>query len=89
MSWIPKQCPKGCRPVRLTPGMSTTTAMYFPPIYDEHGRNINPDRNTTTTEWHCGVCGHAWTVAYTASNTMGPSLDDLLIHPIDLKGKGQ
>lgn len=35
---------------------STTTAMYYPPIYKD-GVNINPDRNTTTTHCMCMNCG--------------------------------
>lgn len=34
---------------------STTTAMYFPPIY-KNGVNINPDRNITTTVCRCLNC---------------------------------
>lgn len=35
---------------------STTTAMYYPPIYKD-GVNINPDRNKTTTHCTCMNCG--------------------------------
>lgn len=35
---------------------STTTAMYFPPIY-QNGVNINPDRNITTNVCECQNCG--------------------------------
>lgn len=35
---------------------STTTALYYPPIYKD-GVNINPDRNTTTTYCTCLNCG--------------------------------
>lgn len=35
---------------------STTTAVYYPPIYKD-GVNINPDRNTTTTHCTCMNCG--------------------------------
>lgn len=34
---------------------STSTAMYFPPIYKD-GVNINPDRNITTTVCRCLNC---------------------------------
>ena len=30
------------------------TCMYFEPIFDEEGRNVNFDRNTTTTEVRLG-----------------------------------
>lgn len=40
------QCPRDdCR--FLNHGGSTT-CVYYPPIYDKNGVNINPDRNTTT-----------------------------------------
>lgn len=35
---------------------SSCTAAYYPPIYKD-GVNINPDRNTTTTECKCMNCG--------------------------------
>lgn len=35
---------------------STTTCMYFPPIYKD-GVNINPDRNKSTTHCTCMNCG--------------------------------
>lgn len=35
---------------------SISTAKYYPPIYKD-GVNINPDRNTTTTECECLNCG--------------------------------
>lgn len=50
-------CDKDCR---FTYGMSATTAMYFQPVYDKHGNNLNPDMNTTTSDVSCGVCGKRW-----------------------------
>lgn len=35
---------------------STSTCVYYPPIYKD-GVNINPDRNTTTTHCTCMNCG--------------------------------
>lgn len=35
---------------------TTTTAMYFPPIY-KNGVNINPDRNKSVTHCTCMNCG--------------------------------
>lgn len=35
---------------------STTTAVYYPPVY-KNGVNINPDRNTITTYCTCLNCG--------------------------------
>lgn len=39
---------------------STTTAMYFPPVY-KNGVNINPDRNITTYVCTCYECGKNFT----------------------------
>lgn len=38
-----------------------TTAMYWPPIYDKHGNNINPDGNITSGSVYCSVCKKEWT----------------------------
>jgi hypothetical protein len=38
----------------------TRTCMYFQPIYDKNGVNINPDANTTTFEVNCLSCGKMW-----------------------------
>lgn len=35
---------------------STTTCVYYPPIYKD-GININPDKNTTTVHCTCMNCG--------------------------------
>lgn len=43
-------------------GMSTT-CMYFPPIYDKHGNNTNPDKNTTTERLKCLTCKRKWLVS--------------------------
>ena len=40
---------------------STTTAVYYPPIYKD-GVNINPDMNTSTTYCTCMNCGKEFTV---------------------------
>jgi hypothetical protein len=34
--------------------------MYFQPIYDKNGVNINPDGNTTTFKVNCLSCGKLW-----------------------------
>ena len=54
---------------------STTTAVYYPPIW-KNGVNINPDRNTTTTHCTCMNCGKDFT--YNSKETE----DELSIHPI-------
>jgi ribosomal protein L37AE/L43A len=50
-------CPFCQKPTERTGGMGTVTLAYFTPVYDETGKNINPDRNTCTTNWHCNNCG--------------------------------
>jgi hypothetical protein len=42
---------------------SMTTAMYYAPVYDKHGNNLNPDGNTTTTAISCSVCGKQWSAS--------------------------
>ena len=42
-------------------GATITTAMYFTPVYDKEGNNINPDGNITTGEVKCLTCNRAWT----------------------------
>ena len=52
------ECPRDdCRFTILS---ETRTCMYFQPIYDKNGVNINPDRNTTTSELNCLSCGKMW-----------------------------
>lgn len=50
-------CEGECRVEELG---SRTTAMYFPPIYDKNGVNINPDRNITSGSMRCNTCGKKW-----------------------------
>ena len=50
-------CDKECR---FQHGVSMTTAMYFPPTFDKHGNNINPDGNITSSTITCGTCGKQW-----------------------------
>lgn len=42
-------------------GLSMTTAAYYPPVYDKHGNNINPDRNVTSGSVNCSTCNKEWT----------------------------
>lgn len=56
------QCLYCEKPTKRTQGMSMSTAMYFPPTYDENGVNINPDRNTITTEYVCQECNKGYSV---------------------------
>lgn len=55
-----EKCPK-CGKSYYSVGASSSTLAYFPPIYKD-GVNINPNRNTTTTELHCEECGNNWTI---------------------------
>ena len=41
----------------------TSTAMYFPPQYNEEGININPDRNIHTQSYQCNKCGKGYSVS--------------------------
>ena len=54
-----KKCPH-CGASYYLPGVSYTTAVYYPPIYKD-GVNINPDRNKCTSTYHCLACGKDWT----------------------------
>jgi rRNA maturation protein Nop10 len=55
-----EKCPK-CGKSHYTTGATFSTLMYFPPEWKD-GVNINPDRNTHTTEAHCCECGENWTI---------------------------
>ena len=48
------KCPS-CGASYFTERYSTTTSIYYPPIYKD-GININPVRNTTTTVCQCLNC---------------------------------
>jgi hypothetical protein len=52
------ECPR--EDCRFTVLDSTRTCMYFQPIYDKNGVNINPDANTTTFKLNCLSCGKLW-----------------------------
>lgn len=41
-------------------GPSVTTCVYYPPIYDKHGNNINPDGNITRGSVKCLECNKEW-----------------------------
>ena len=46
---------------RFITSFGLTTGMYYPPIYNKHGVNINPDRNTTAaTKVDCTQCNRSW-----------------------------
>jgi len=49
-------------------GPSSSTSVYYPPIYDKQGNNINPDMNITTHPQRCLSCGKTWTKAWQNGN---------------------
>jgi hypothetical protein len=50
-------CDKDCR---FDVGVSSVTAAYYPPVYDKNGVNVNPNGNTSRTQYHCMTCGKYW-----------------------------
>lgn len=58
MNPIPS-CDLECRFTEIGP--ITSTALYYTPIYDKYGNNINPDGNTSTGSIMCSTCGKQWT----------------------------
>jgi len=54
---LSKECNKECRFIE---GMSMTTAMYFTPVYDKNGVNVNPDGNITSSTVSCVTCHKKW-----------------------------
>ena len=51
--------PDNCR---IRRSILSTTCMYFPPVYDGHGNNLNPDGNISSYTEHCLECGKMWRV---------------------------
>lgn len=45
---------------RFRVGTGMTTCAYYPPVYDKHGNNVNPDRNVTSGNVWCNVCDKRW-----------------------------
>lgn len=52
------ECPR--EDCKITILDSMRTCMYFQPIYDKNGVNINPDANITTFKVNCLSCGKMW-----------------------------
>jgi hypothetical protein len=52
------ECPR--EDCRFSYGGGTTTLVAYIPIYDKDGKNINPDRNTTSFTVNCITCGKIW-----------------------------
>ena len=42
-------------------GPSSTTAAYYPPVFDKMGENVNPNINITNHPRRCLSCGKSWT----------------------------
>lgn len=57
------QCCPYCGASHYMENFATTTAAYYPPIY-ENGVNINPDRNKSTIHCTCIKCGRDFTYKY-------------------------
>jgi hypothetical protein len=41
-------------------GPSWTTCVYYPPVLDGHGNNLNPDGNSHHHPVQCSTCGRKW-----------------------------
>jgi hypothetical protein len=52
------ECPREDCKFSISPQMTTLVA--YIPIYDKDGKNINPDRNTTSFTVNCITCGKIW-----------------------------
>lgn len=61
---------------RFRVGMSSTTCAYYPPVYDKHGNNINPDRNVTSGMVWCSVCDRQWNYATCLGETEFKEITD-------------
>lgn len=58
---ICQECRNSGEKSTVTQGISLTTLMYFPIIFDEQGNRIETGRNSTKTEYSCSN-GHRWYV---------------------------
>jgi len=47
--------------------MSTT--VYYEPMYDKHGNNLNPDMNKSNTPIECGICDRRWSATTQGGKT--------------------
>ena len=48
-------CPFCKKNTEMTMGSSSSTLAYYPPRY-VNGKNMNPDKNRTSTNWRCATC---------------------------------
>lgn len=52
--------PKCSGKCRYRVDRSVTTAMFYTPIYDKLGNNVNKDKNITMSTITCITCNRAW-----------------------------
>lgn len=45
---------------RVSMGATMTTCMGWSPVFDKHGKMLNKDPNTSTTQMSCLTCGKTW-----------------------------
>lgn len=50
-------CDQECR---FTYGPTMSTCVYYEPVFDKYGNNLNPDMNSHTTTVRCSVCHRSW-----------------------------
>jgi hypothetical protein len=65
-------CERECR---FSHGPTMTTAMYYKPVYDKHGNNLNPDGNISSFRVSCSVCGKHWMGSCQLGNYQFEELD--------------
>lgn len=67
-------CKRNCR-YRID--RSVTTAMFYTPIYDKLGNNVNHDQNTTMSTITCTTCEKTWLVTIKGSDITYTEKEDL------------
>ena len=53
-----RDCPRD--DCRIQVGPTSSTCVYYPPIYNKYGENTNPDKNRRSTPHECLSCGDTW-----------------------------
>lgn len=56
------ECPCCKRPTAKIESASSVTCVYYPPVYNEKGVNINPNKHMFLNPWECLECGKNYTV---------------------------
>ena len=54
---------------RFEESARSTTLLYYTPIYDKNGVNVNPDANTSRWKVYCRACQKAWEAVSKLDNT--------------------